>query len=111
MAFLVKMSARAEADFAGLFVRIDAENSPAALKWYIGLRDQILSLELHPERCPQAPDHKSLRHLLYGDKPDVYRVIFRIEASRKLVTVLTIRHGAMKKLTAAERKLLESSPN
>jgi mRNA-degrading endonuclease RelE of RelBE toxin-antitoxin system len=38
---------------------------------------------------------RSLRHLLYGKKPNVYRVIFEIDERRRLVHVLTIRHGAM----------------
>ena len=36
-----------------------------------------------------------MRHLLYGKRPNVYRVIFEIDAPRKVVRVLTIRHGAM----------------
>jgi toxin ParE1/3/4 len=36
-----------------------------------------------------------LRHLLYGKKPNVYRVILEIDEARKVVRVLTIRHGAM----------------
>lgn len=36
-----------------------------------------------------------LRHLLYGSKPDVYRVIYEIDEARELVSVITIRHSAM----------------
>ena len=41
----------------------------------------------------------ALRHLLYGKRPHVYRVIFEIDEPRKVVNVLTIRHGAMKTAT------------
>jgi len=38
-----------------------------------------------------------LRHLLYGHKPHVYRLIYRIVEKPKRVEVLHIRHGAMNK--------------
>jgi toxin ParE1/3/4 len=41
-----------------------------------------------------AKSRRPLRHLLYGKKPHVYRVIYDIDEQRQLVTVLTIRHGA-----------------
>jgi len=39
-----------------------------------------------------------LHHLLYGNKPHIYRVIYSVEDARKNVTILTIRHGARKAL-------------
>ena len=36
-----------------------------------------------------------LRHLLYGNKPHVYRAIYEIDERNKVVYVLTIRQGAM----------------
>ena len=49
-------------------------------------------------RCPVAPESRKakrrLRQLLYGVKRDVYRVIYEIDESRKVVCVLTIRHAA-----------------
>jgi mRNA-degrading endonuclease RelE of RelBE toxin-antitoxin system len=36
-----------------------------------------------------------LRHLLYGAKRDLYRVIYEIDEPRKVVRVLTVRYGAM----------------
>jgi mRNA-degrading endonuclease RelE of RelBE toxin-antitoxin system len=38
---------------------------------------------------------RPLRNLLYGAKPHVYRVIYEIDEPRRVVRVLTIRHGAM----------------
>jgi mRNA-degrading endonuclease RelE of RelBE toxin-antitoxin system len=65
-------------------------------------------LELFPRRCPGAPESKkcrrALRHLLYGSKANVYRVIYEIDESRKAVRILTIRHGAMR--TAEAKELL-----
>jgi plasmid stabilization system protein ParE len=102
MAYLVNITVRAERDLAGLYEEIDAQNSSVAFKWYTGLKEAILSLEKMPYRCPVAPEKKPLRHLLYGRKPHVYRVIFRILEKQSQVDVLHIRHGARRKLTAAD---------
>ena len=102
MAYLVNVTFRAERDLAHLFGEINAEYSDAALKWYRGLKEAILSLEDHPDRCPATPEKKELRHLLYGHKPQVYRVIFRVLEKQKQVDVLHIRHGARRKLKTSD---------
>ena len=56
MAYLVNLTARAGRDLAHLYQEINAENSDAALKWYRGLKDSILSLEEQPNRCPVTPE-------------------------------------------------------
>ena len=93
MAYLVSITSRAERDFAQLYEHIEAERSGAALKWYIGLKRAILWLEEHPKRCPAAPEGAHTRQLLYGHKPHVYRVIYRVLERRKEVEILHIRHG------------------
>jgi plasmid stabilization system protein ParE len=40
--------------------------------------------------------------LLYGHKPNVYRVIYRVLEKLKKVEVLTIRHGARRKLKPSD---------
>jgi len=102
MAYLVNITVRAERDFASLYGKINAEEPDAALKWYRGLKEAVLRLEELPNRCPVTPEKAQLRHLLYGNKPHVYRVIFRIVEKRKRVDVLHIRHGARDKLKAPE---------
>jgi plasmid stabilization system protein ParE len=102
MAYLVKITPRAERDVAGLYREINAGESHAALKWYRGLKEAILSLEEHPARCPVTPEKKQLRHLLYGNKPHVYRVINRVLEKQQQVEVLHIRHGARGKLKSAD---------
>lgn len=94
MAYRVKIMPRAQRDLALIFTYIHAASSPAAVDWYWGLKDTIGTLRNHPGRCPVTPENGSLRHLLYGKRPHVYRVIFRIAESRKAVEVLTIHHGA-----------------
>jgi plasmid stabilization system protein ParE len=77
-----------------LFEEIHAEDSEVALKWYLGLTDSILTLENLPNRCPATPENPKLRHLLYGRKPHIYRVIYRVIERDQRVNVLHIRHGA-----------------
>ena len=97
MAYLVNLTARAQRDLAFLYEEIRAEHSDAALEWYKGLTDAILSLEHRPNRCPPTPESGKFRHLLYGHKPHIYRVIYRVLEKQKQVEVLHIRHGARRK--------------
>jgi toxin ParE1/3/4 len=102
MAYVVNITSRAERDIDHVYGQINAEHSAAALKWYGGLKEAILSLEEHPNRCPVTRKKDELRHLLYGHKPHIYRVIYRVLEKQKLVEVLHIRHGARRKLKASD---------
>jgi plasmid stabilization system protein ParE len=67
----------------------------AGLRWFQGLREAVASLAHSPQRCAVAAENAvfpfEVRHLLYGRKPHVYRVLFTIEGDT--VTVMHIRHG------------------
>jgi toxin ParE1/3/4 len=102
MAYLVNITIRAARDFAALYEAIRAEQSSAALKWYRGLKKAILSLEELPARGSMTPENRRLRHLLYGHKPHVYRVIYRVLERQKRVDVFHIRHGARRDFTATD---------
>jgi plasmid stabilization system protein ParE len=102
MAYLVSLTSRAERDLARLYEEVNAEHSGAARKWYRGLKDAILSLEERPNRCPVTPEKDQFRHLLYGHKPHVYRVIYRVLERPKQVEVLHFRHGARRRLKASD---------
>jgi toxin ParE1/3/4 len=102
MAYLVKTTPRSERDLANLYREINAEHSDAALKWYRGLKAAVLSLEEQPNRCPVTPENDKYRHLLCGNKPHIYRVIFRVVEKQKRVEVLHIRHGARKRMVASD---------
>jgi toxin ParE1/3/4 len=101
MAYVVKIFPRAERNLAGLYAKINAEHSDAALRWYQGLRESILSLDEYPNRCPVTPENAGLRHLLYGRKFHVYRIMFRVVEKQKWVEVLHIRHGARQEIKAS----------
>ncbi len=99
MAYLVELTLRAERDLDYLYQRISADDSAVAARWFNGLEEAIYTLERLPRRCPVAPESQKakrrLRHLLYGAKRDVCRVVYEIDELRKAVRVLTIRHAAM----------------
>jgi plasmid stabilization system protein ParE len=94
MAYAVKLTARAERDFALLYLQINAEDSDAALKWYRGFQ---AALEQQPNRCPVTPESDKFRHFLYGNKPHIHRAIYRVLEKAKQVEVLHIRHGARRR--------------
>jgi plasmid stabilization system protein ParE len=102
MAYLVRIAARAERDLELLYEEINAANSAAAQRWYAGLKRAILRLAVQPNRCSVTPENKKLKHLLYGHKPHLYRVIYRVNEARKQVDVLHIRHGARRKFRPAD---------
>lgn len=102
MAYLVKITSRAGRDLTRVYQEINAQHSDAALKWYVGLKDAILSLAEQPRRCSIARKRDGLRHLLYGRKPHTYRVIFRVLEKEKYIEVLHIRHGARKKFKTSD---------
>lgn len=104
MSYEVRITHRAERDFAALFEEKKASSSTAALKWFRGLRKAVLSLEKMPDRCPPAPEGANLMHLLYGRKPHIYRIIFQIAAKDHRVDVLHIRHGARLPAPIAKRR-------
>ena len=89
---------RAERDLAALCKQIRADHSVAARRWYQGLKTSLLSLAENPNRCPVTPENNRLRHLLYGHKPHLCRVIYRVLEKRGEVEVLHIRHGARDRL-------------
>lgn len=103
MEYRVELSTRAELDVVDIFLRINAAESIAAAKWFNGLELAVCSLTRMPGRCPLAPESKRARvalyHLLYGNKPDIYRAIYAIaiytiNETACVVNVLTVRHGA-----------------
>jgi len=102
MTYLVEFAARAARDLEILYVEKNAAESHAAARWYNGLEQAVDALATYPNRCPVAREarraKRKLRNLLYGKKPHVYRVIYEVDEGRQAVWVLTIRHGARRKI-------------
>lgn len=104
MAYLVRITLRAERDLDAIYAAIDAQHSKAAFRWLNGLERALYSLEKNPARCPVTPENARLRHLLYGKKPHVYRVIYRFREEQQEVEILHIRHGARRAFKAGDLK-------
>ena len=102
MTYVVEFSTRASRDLEVLYIEKNAAESRAASRWYNELEKGVYALAEHPFRCPVAPEaqraRRKLRHLLYGEKSHVYRVIYEVDERRKVVWVLHIRHGARRKI-------------
>ncbi len=94
MAYRVELTARALRDLRQIFVRINAEHSPQAAAWFDELEIVISSLSEQPARGPITPEKKTLRHLLFGKKPHVYRIIYAVHERVRAVRILHVRHGA-----------------
>jgi toxin ParE1/3/4 len=102
MAYLVRIADRAELDLYAIYQAINAEYSDTAFRWFNALERAIFTLDEIADRCPVTPEDPSLRHLLYGKKPHIYRVIYRVTEKPKQVDILHIRHGARQSFTAVD---------
>jgi toxin ParE1/3/4 len=94
MPYLVRLSGRAFRDLETIYEFIEADVSETAFKWFNDLSEAIYSLEHVPERGAITPESKKLRHLLFGETPDTYRVIYTVDKRKQAVNILHIRHAA-----------------
>jgi plasmid stabilization system protein ParE len=83
MAYQVRLTRRAEDDAYGIFEPIREVAPASADRWLRGLFVAIQSLADMPARCPIIREADELghaaRHLLYGKRTAVYRIIFDIQ--------------------------------
>ena len=96
MAFRVEQTAEADRDLDLILEWLMAQQAgETGLRWFQGLKDILDSLSELPHRCSLAPENVEfpfeVRQLLYGRKPNQYRVLFTIEANT--VIILHVRHG------------------
>jgi len=103
MAFRVEYSSQGEADLDSILEWLISRHAgEAGLRWFEGLEKAVASLSEMSQRCPLAPENRSfpfeVRHLLYGRRPHVYRVIFRVIDD--VVYILHVWHGRREHLTA-----------
>jgi toxin ParE1/3/4 len=82
-----------------------ARRSPAmAERWYLRLRDAFESLRHHTDCHPTAPEDEwfdgTLRQLLQGERPHVYRILFEIRG--RTVSILRVRHGRQRLIVPEE---------
>jgi len=94
MPYRVEVSARAARDLDAIFAFIRAEQSEQAFAWFRGLTEALGSLSFLPRRSPAALEGAGLRQLLYGRRPHVYRIVYRVDDERQTVSIVHIRHRA-----------------
>jgi plasmid stabilization system protein ParE len=94
MAYRVDLTERAARDLRRIYARIDAEGFDQARDWFNGLEDAVFSLGEYPSRGASIPEDRDLRQVLYGRKRHRYRIIYPVDESHRVVTVIHIRHGA-----------------
>ncbi|MDP8982015.1 MAG: type II toxin-antitoxin system RelE/ParE family toxin [Acidobacteriota bacterium] len=102
MAFRVETTAEAEHDGDAILEWLLSQHAgDSGIRWFVALEEAIASLATFPKRCPIAPESSEfpfeVRHLLYGRKPHVYRILFTIE--HDTVDILHIRHGRRLRLS------------
>ena len=93
MAYHVDITERAARDLKRLYQAIDGGASPQVHAWFNGLERLVLSLDEHPARGAAIPEHHGLRQLIYGRRPNAYRVIYKVDETDRVVTIVHIRHG------------------
>jgi hypothetical protein len=62
--------------------------------WFNGFEKAACNLDKHAAREPVTFEDDSLRHLSYGRKPNLQRIIYAIDERNRVVSVLHIRQGA-----------------
>ncbi len=93
MKYLVRLTGRALRDMEVIYSYIEADASHQAFAWFNRLAKSIYTLERFPGRGPIISENKKFRHLLFGKKPHIYRIIYAVDKRNHVVNVLHIRHG------------------
>ena len=106
MTFRVELTAQAEADFRALYLAKNVPDSDWAARWFRKLTSAIAGLGVLPQSRPLAPEaaelKQEIRHLLFGKKPHVYRIVYIVDEPRQTIWVIAIRHGARLSLFGSE---------
>ena len=75
-------------------------------EWFDDLMDCLYSLEQLPYRCPLAREaaemKRDVRCLHFGRRRHTYRILYEIDEAARTVTILHIRHGALKDFATSE---------
>jgi len=98
MQYLVRLADRALRDMKRIYEYVERTSLESAFAWFNDFEKAVYSLERYPERGRAIPENKKLRHLLFGKKPSVYRIIYAVHKQRLVVNIVHIRHGARSSL-------------
>jgi toxin ParE1/3/4 len=101
MTYRVEIADRAIRDIERIRARINVGESRQARLWLDKMERLVLSLDDNPARCPMTPEDEKMRHLLFGHGRNIYRIIFAINETARIVSVVHIRHGSRKAFDSA----------
>jgi plasmid stabilization system protein ParE len=94
MEYLVRLSDRALRDLSDIYDFTETHASAEALAWFRKLEEAIYSLERFPDRGSAWRGNKKRRQLLFGKKPNTYKIIYEVDRRTSVVKVFHIRHSA-----------------
>ncbi len=105
--YKVLITPRAESDLVDIHTYLSLEaGKSVADRWYLGLKESALSLKNMPRRCPVIIESEALgielRHLLFGRRKGIYRIIYRILENDQEIHILTIRYAALDALQQSD---------
>jgi plasmid stabilization system protein ParE len=103
MSFQIVMARIAAREIKEHYHWLGQRSATAAERWRDSLLDAITSLEVYPERFPEAPEaeyHQGLRQLLHGKRRHVHRILFEVRGDT--VIILRVRHAAQNLLAPGD---------
>jgi len=103
MAYLVNLTERVLRELDDIYAAIHAAESAGAARWFSRLEDTINLLGATPRMGKVTREDQSVREIIYGNRPHLYRVLYEIDEQAKQVHILSIWHG--KRLPSAEKNI------
>jgi plasmid stabilization system protein ParE len=93
MAYRVNFTRRARRDYLTLYESINAAESVPAQLWFRRLDETISLLAVTPRMGSVTHEDKTVRQVIYGNKPHLYRILYDIDDVDSRVDILSIWHG------------------
>jgi len=93
MAYRINFTRRARRDYLQLYDSINAAASLPAQRWIDRLDQTIAVLSTAPRGGAVTHENPTVRQLIYGNKPHLYRILYDIDDADLRVDILSIWHG------------------
>jgi len=93
MAYRVRLTRLARRDLEQLWESINATESAAASRGFDRLQETIALLATAPRMSSVTHEDKTVRQVIYGNKPHLYRILYDIDNHDQRVDILSIWHG------------------
>jgi toxin ParE1/3/4 len=93
MAYRVSFTRRARRDYLNIYEFTNATESVAAQIWLQRLEETIRLLAATPRMGSLTHEDETVRQIIYGNRPRLYRILYDIDDRDQRITVLSIWHG------------------